>query len=315
MPPEGRKRHGVARGTDVAGRLLQGLQAIANRQTRPRPFTDAGSLPWGDAAFSRHFLRTATRNQRYTRREIAFLEHCGLLAPGRRILDLACGGGRHSLAMAQRGAIVTGIDLGPAAIAAARRRAQRTGLPVEFLQGDIRCLAYPAIFDAVTCIFGCLTEMPRSEAQEVLRRISQGLRPGGLFLLDVYSPHFFAALDGLQEWWVGRDFIAGHFAQLVLTEYFYYARQKTYVRRDFICNPATGDIHPFQVSGQAYTLPDLCRMLTGVGLTPVLTAGGWQGEPVLPESPFYVVLACKDAPDLSTSPAPLADAAEQTRPQ
>jgi SAM-dependent methyltransferase len=300
MLPEGRQRHGATPGTDAAVRLLQGLHTIATRRPRPRPFTDVGSLPWDDAAFSRHFLRTATRSRHYTRREIAFLERCGLLVPGRRILDLACGGGRHSLAMAQRGARVTGIDLGPAAIATARRRARRAGVAVEFLQGDIRCLDYTAAFDAVTCIFGCLTEMPRTEAQEVFRRVSRCLRPGGMFLLDVYSPRFFAALDGLQEWWVGRDFIAGRFAQLVLTEYFYYAREKTYVRRDFICNPATGDVHSFHVSGQAYTLPDLCRMLTGAGLSPVLTAGGWQGEPVLPESPFYVVLAAKDVASPST---------------
>jgi SAM-dependent methyltransferase len=278
---------------DVATRLIQGLQVLAARCPRPRPFIEAGSLPWQEAAFSRHFLRTATRGQHYTRREIAFLEQCGLLAPGRRILDVACGGGRHSLAMAGRGAVVTGIDLGPAAIATARRRAKRAGLAVEFVQGDIRCLACEAAFDAVTFIFGCFTEMPRSQAQNVLQRLSQSLRPGGLLVLDVYAPSFFAELDGMQEWWVGQDFIAGRFLQLVLTEYFYYPRQKTYVRRDFICNPATGDIHPFHVSGQAYTLTTLCRMLTAAGLVPVLTTGGWQGEPLVPDSPLYVILAQK----------------------
>jgi SAM-dependent methyltransferase len=254
---------------------------------------DVASLPWSDPAFSRHFLRTATRNEHYTRREIAFLEHCGVLAPGRRILDLACGGGRHSLAMARGGAVVTGLDLGPEAIAAARQRAQRAGLSIEFLQEDIRCLAYEAAFDAVTCIFGCFTEMPRSQAQDVLQRLSRSLRPGGQLVLDVYAPHFFAALDGMQEWWVGNDFIAGRFLQLVLTEYFYYSRDKTYVRRDFICNPATGDIHAFHVSGQAYTLAALRRMLAAVGLRPVLASGGWQGEPVTPESPLYVIVAAK----------------------
>ena len=146
----------------------------------------------------------------YTR-EIAFLEACGLLRSGQRILDVACGGGRHSLAMARRGALVTGIDLGPAAIATARRRAHKAGLAVEFVQGDVRAIEYEAVFDAVTFIFGCFTEMPRHDAEEVLRRISRSLRPGGMFVLDVYAPRFFAALDGEQEWWVGHDFIAGRF--------------------------------------------------------------------------------------------------------
>jgi len=279
--------------TDIAAQLLHGLQTMAQRHPRPRPFIDIGPLPWGDSAFSRHFLRTATRSQRYTQREMVFLEQCGLLQPGRRILDVACGGGRHSLAMARRGAMVTGIDLGPAAIATARRRAKKAGLQVEFVQGDIRCLEYVAAFDAVTFIFGCFTEMPRHDATEVLRRLSRSLRPGGLFVLDVYAPRFFAALDGEQEWWVGHDFIAGRFPQLVLTEYFYYAREKTYARRDFICDARTGAIHTFGVSGQAYTLPELRRMLAAAGLSPILVCGGWRGEAVTPDSQLFILLASK----------------------
>jgi SAM-dependent methyltransferase len=195
--------------------------------------------------------------------------------------------------MARRGAVVTGIDLGPAAIGAARRRAKRTGLTVEFVQGDLRSLEYDAAFDAVTCIFGCFTELPRQQAQDVLWRISRSLRPGGLFVLDVYAPRFFAELDDQQEWWVGQDFIAGRFPQLVLTEYFYYPRDKTYARRDFICSLATGDVYTFGVSGQAYSLNELARMLEAVDLVPSLMTGGWHGEELTLDSPLYVVLACK----------------------
>jgi SAM-dependent methyltransferase len=195
--------------------------------------------------------------------------------------------------MARRRARVTGIDLGPAAIAAARRRAQRAGLAVEFVQGDIRHLTYDNDFDAVTLLFGCFTEMPRQQAAEVLRRISRSLRPGGLFVLDVYAPCFFAALDGMQEWWVGKDFIAGRFAQLVLTEYFYYPHDKTYARRDFICNASTGDMYHFGVSGQAYTLAELTRMCEAVDLLPERLVGGWHGEEIIAASPLYIVLARK----------------------
>jgi SAM-dependent methyltransferase len=224
---------------------------------------------------------------------MVFLEQCGVLRPGQRILDIACGGGRHSLAMARRGAVVTGLDVGPAAIATARRRAHKAGLPAEFVQADVRRLEYEAVFDAVTFIFGCFTEMPRHDAVEVLCRISRSLRPGGMVLLDVYSPAFFAALDGAQEWWVGHDFIAGRFPQLVLTEYFYYRRERTYARRDFICDARTGIMHPFGVSGQAYSLSELSGMFAAAGLSPVLVCGGWQGEAVTPDSEIYVVLASK----------------------
>ena len=274
--------------------FLHGLQSIAARKARPQPFVDVGSLPWHEPGFSRHFLRTATRSSRHTQREIAFLERYGLLTPGHRILDLACGGGRHSVAMAQRGAVVTGIDLGPAAIDAARRRAKRAGVHVEWLHGDLRHLPFENVFHVVTFIFGCFTEMPRRDAQAVLGRISRSLRPGGTLLLDVYAPAFFADLDGMQEWWVGGDFIAGRFPQLVLSEYFYYARNKTYARRDFICEAETGVVHAFGLSGQAYSLAELKRMLAAAGLSLTTACGDWQGAPARRDSRLYVLLASKD---------------------
>ena len=279
--------------TDATAHLMRGLQALADRKPRPRPFVDVPSLPWDQAEFSRHFLRTATRGARYTQREIAFLQQCGVLAPARRILDLACGGGRHSLAMARLGADVTGLDIGPAAIASARRRAERAGLPATFVQGDVRQLAYEAEFDAVTLLFGCFTEMRREDAEHCLAGVARSLRPGGWFVLDVFAPLFFANLDGMQEWWVGGDFIAGRFPQLVLTEYFYYARPKTYARRDFICNANTGEIHAFGVSGQAYSLRDLARLFEAAGLVPVMTCGDWDGSAATADSEVYIVVAQK----------------------
>lgn len=294
------KQRGVSRKTrrtpivpSEAAPFLQGLQQLAKRIPRPRPFVEVGSLPWDDPAFSQHFLRTATRSPRYTQREIAFLTQLQILTPGCRILDLACGGGRHSLAMARQGARVTGVDIGPAALALARRRAQRSGLQLEFVQQDLRQLTYDACFDVVTLIFGCFTEMLKADAETVLKCIQRSLRPGGHFILDVYAPRFFAALDGEQEWWVGKDFIAGRFPQLVLTEYFYYRRDKTYARRDFICDATTGTFHTFGVSGQAYSLPDLCGMLEIAGLQPIAVYGSWEGEEASSESVQYIVIATR----------------------
>lgn len=278
---------------DMTTPLMRGLQALADRKPHPRPFIDVPSLPWDELEFSRHFLRTATRGASYTRREIEFLQQVGVLAPERRILDLACGGGRHSLAMARHGAEVTGLDVGPAAVASARRRAARASLSATFVEGDVRQLAYDATFDVVTLLFGCFTEMTRDDAQACLQGVARSLRPGGWFVLDVFAPSFFAELDGMQEWWVGRDFIAGRFPQLVLTEYFYYPRPKTYARRDFICNANTGEIHAFGVSGQAYTLKGLSDMFKAVGLTPMMMCGDWDGADVTSESEIYIMVAQK----------------------
>ena len=66
-----------------------------------------------------------------------FFWHAHLIRPGARVLDLACGAGRHSLAAAALGARVTGVDRDPAKLAAAQERAAAAGLTIEWLEMDL----------------------------------------------------------------------------------------------------------------------------------------------------------------------------------
>ena len=66
-----------------------------------------------------------------------FFWQAHLIHPGARVLDLACGAGRHSLAAAALGAKVTGVDRDPAKLAAARERAAAAGLTIEWLEMDL----------------------------------------------------------------------------------------------------------------------------------------------------------------------------------
>lgn len=63
------------------------------------------------------------------------LEALALAPPGGRALDVACGRGRHAVALARRGYSVDAVDVSPTALAEARARA--AGLPVEFREADL----------------------------------------------------------------------------------------------------------------------------------------------------------------------------------
>ena len=72
---------------------------------------------------------------------------------GRRILDMATGTGRAALALAKRGASVTGVDASSEMLSVARMRAADAGLTIDFVEGDAHALAYPdRSFDAVVCL-------------------------------------------------------------------------------------------------------------------------------------------------------------------
>ncbi len=77
------------------------------------------------------------------------------LAPvdGRALLDVGTGTGRAALALAARGALVTGVDASAEMLEVARRRAAAAGLAVTFVQGDAHGLDFAdRAFDAVTCL-------------------------------------------------------------------------------------------------------------------------------------------------------------------
>ena len=108
-----------------------------------------------------------------------FIWHAHRIHPGSRVVDLACGDGRHSLAAAALGAEVVGIDRDPVTLATARRKAEEAGLTLQWLELDLEG-EWPelGVFDAVL-VFNYLdrAKMPR---------ILQLVAPGGLLIMETF---------------------------------------------------------------------------------------------------------------------------------
>lgn len=100
---------------------------------------------------------------------------------GRRVLDVGCGGGILSEALAQRGANVTGIDMGEAPLAVAQLHLVESGLQIDYRHASAEQLAQecPGAFDIVTCM-EVLEHVP--DPASLVRACAELVRPGG----DVY---------------------------------------------------------------------------------------------------------------------------------
>ena len=100
---------------------------------------------------------------------------------GADVLDAGCGDGALACAMASRGAVVTGIEADPALLAAARARAETSGVRVTFLPGRIERLPFPdARFDVVVAITVLCFVADTSVA---VREMARVLRLGGCLVL------------------------------------------------------------------------------------------------------------------------------------
>lgn len=121
------------------------------------------------------------------RLELPFLEEALQSVGARRVLDAACGTGRHAVALAQRGYEVVGADLSPEMVARARAHAEAVGVPVRFVVAGFGALA-PAIgsgFDALLCLGNSLPHLlTEADLAAALQDFAACLRPGGLLCLQ-----------------------------------------------------------------------------------------------------------------------------------
>jgi 2-polyprenyl-3-methyl-5-hydroxy-6-metoxy-1,4-benzoquinol methylase len=97
------------------------------------------------------------------------------------VLDVGCGVGRWSLAMAARGADVTGIDLSRSMVAEATRRAATRGFSARcrFLEGDLAELELGRRFSRITVVTVLQHILEESRLREAIARLVEHLRPGG----------------------------------------------------------------------------------------------------------------------------------------
>lgn len=124
-----------------------------------------------------------------TKRQADFLiEKLGLKG-GERILDLACGFGRHSLELARRGFDVTGIDITPDYIHYAAEQAEKEHLPARFICSDVRSADYENEFDAVLNMAdGAIGYLENDEENlKIFKVVSKALKHGGKHFMDIMN--------------------------------------------------------------------------------------------------------------------------------
>jgi SAM-dependent methyltransferase len=128
------------------------------------------------------YERTAVELEPAARRVIERAE----IAPGERVLDVACGTGNAALLAAAAGARATGLDSAPRLVEVARQRAAADGADAEFVVGDALDLPFDdGALDAVVSVFGLIFAPDPDRAIAEVRRV---LGPNGRAVLSAWVP-------------------------------------------------------------------------------------------------------------------------------
>lgn len=242
----------------------------------------------GDNSQEGHLTASRLSLPERTRVEVDGVVRLLDLTGRRRVLDIPCGYGRHSIELARRGHIVTGADLNAVHLDRASEDAERQGLSVKFERQNMLSLAYQAEFEAVINMFYSFGFFGTDDENlDVLRSFYQALLPGGKFLMhtDVNVPRIRSGGYKTHE---VRNLVGG--GRLWIDERFNEATRR--IEGQWIIeHGSTKSSRSYSV--RVYEVPEFVQMCLDVGFASCSALGDWTGKPYSTETEEVIFVAQK----------------------
>lgn len=193
-----------------------------------------------------------------TEAEIAFMTRYLPMPPYVKVLDLCCGLGRHTRALANKHYQVTGIDSNLSVLNKAKKISNGT---IEYLEHDMRKLdELPKTFDAIVNLWQSFGYFDEIVNNNILKQISSKLNSKGRLILDVYHRNFFEQHQG------SRQFEKNG---LTITETKVMKGNRLTVDLNY------GDLGADCFEWQLYTPEEMTELARQVGLAPLIICTGF----------------------------------------
>ncbi|MGB9768929.1 MAG: class I SAM-dependent methyltransferase [Dictyoglomus sp.] len=219
-----------------------------------------------------------------TQIEVDFIRRELNLKDPKKILDMACGYGRHANRLALYGHEVVGVDISEKFLKMAIEEAEKLNVNVRYVLKDIREIDFEEEFDVVISMFTSFGYYEDEDNLKILKNVAKALKRGGKFLLDLSN----------------RDFILRNFLPYVVIE-----REGNYMIDFNIVDITEGRIYNKRVvirDGVKKEKPFLIRLyapteikfiLESLGLKVIKFFGGYDSSPLSIYSRRMIIISEK----------------------
>jgi len=169
-------------------------QIIESIKDKPKLYETTGVAFWDDDHISQSMLKVhldpytdgASRQHLYIEKSADWISTY-LRKDRDRLLDLGCGPGIYAELLWNKGFRVTGIDYSNRSISYAKQSSARKGKNIKYIYQDYLSIGYEAEYDVIILIYCDLGVLPPQERATLLNKIYNALKPGGIFIVDVFS--------------------------------------------------------------------------------------------------------------------------------
>ncbi len=217
-----------------------------------------GRKPWFEEIFDEDYLRTLPfLTPQATKFEANFvMESLGVEA-GAQLLDVGCGYGRHAMELAARGYHMVGLDSSLPLLLRGADEAQRRGLTINFVHGDMRDLTFESQFDGAYCLFSSFGYFDDETNKRTAQNIARALKPGARLVVEVLNRDYLVADLPSRVWWEGDGCV-------VLEEVeFNYFSSRIVSNRSVVFDDGRQLEH--EISLRSFSLHELGKFLHAVG--------------------------------------------------
>lgn len=237
--------------------------------------------PWYATYFGPDYLKIDIQPD--TEREVAFIRDVLELRPGVRLLDTACGYGRHLVPLVEGGVDGVGCDLSQYMLEQAAARLHERGLSARLVRCDYRDLPFDRSFDCAVNLFNSFGYFDGEDDNfAVLTSVAEALKPGGLFLLDLVNRDYAIRTRCRNDWFEHGD------ALILERKSFDAVRNRSEIDVIVVDN---GGRRMYHHSIRLYSHTELSMLLEAAGFGVRAVFGGFGGEPYDENSVRMIVLA------------------------